>query len=81
MLVFEDETTITQKPCLRKWMIFERRQQKIEHNGGRKKFSAYMSLLLLLTNYYRIMAMLVIGCISAQLLFLVAKTYEPVTST
>jgi hypothetical protein len=38
MLVFEDETTtITQKPCVRKSMSFEGEQQKIEHNGNRKK--------------------------------------------
>ena len=45
MLVFEDETTITQKPCIRKSMSFEGQQQKIEHNGSRKKFSAYISML------------------------------------
>ena len=45
MLVFEDETTITQKPCIRKSMSFEGEQQKIEHNGSRKKFSAYISML------------------------------------
>ena len=45
MLVFEDETTITQKPSIRKSMSFEGEQQKIEHNGSRKKFSAYISML------------------------------------
>ena len=45
MLVFEDETTITQKPCIRKYMSFEGQQQRIEHNGSRKKFSAYISML------------------------------------
>lgn len=44
MLVFEDETTITQKPCIRKSMSFEGQQQKIEHNGGRRKFSVYISM-------------------------------------
>ena len=48
MLVFEDETTIIkQKPCVRKSMSFEGEQQKIEHNGSRKKeiFSVYISIL------------------------------------
>src|SRR6478735_11578920 len=45
MLVFEDETTITQKPSIRKSMSFEGEQQKIEHNGSRKKFSAYISMV------------------------------------
>jgi hypothetical protein len=45
MLVFEDETTITQKPCIRKSMSFQGEQQKIEHNGSRKKFSVYISML------------------------------------
>ena len=46
MLVFEDETTITQKPCIRKSMSFEGEQHEIEHNGSsRKKFSAYISML------------------------------------
>ena len=31
--------------------------------------------------YYPMRTMLVTGCISAQLLFLVSKTYEPVTAT
>ena len=44
MLVFEDETTITQKPCICKSMSFEGQQHKIEHNGSRKKFSAYISM-------------------------------------
>jgi transposase len=45
MLVFEDETTITQKPCICKSMSFKVQQQRIEHNGSRKKFSAYISML------------------------------------
>lgn len=45
MLVFEDETTITQKPYIRKSMSFEGQQQKIEHNGSREKFSVYISML------------------------------------
>ncbi|MGA9845450.1 MAG: transposase [Nitrososphaeraceae archaeon] len=45
MLVFEDETTITQKPCIRRSMSFEGKQLKIEHNGSRNKFSAYISML------------------------------------
>ena len=46
MLVFEDETTITQKPCIRKSMSFQGEQQKIEHNGSsRNKFSTYISML------------------------------------
>ena len=45
ILVFEDETTITQKPCIRKSMSFEGEQHKIEHNGSRKKFSVYISML------------------------------------
>jgi len=48
MLVFEDETTtITQKPCVCKSMSFEGEQQKIEHDGSRKKevFSTYISML------------------------------------
>ena len=45
MLVFEDETTITQKPCIRKSMSFEGQQQKIEHNGNKKKFSVYISMV------------------------------------
>jgi transposase len=45
MLVFEDETTITQKPCIRRSMSFEGQQQRIEHNGSRNKFSAYISML------------------------------------
>jgi transposase len=44
-VAFEDETTITQKPCIRKSMSFEGEQQKIEHNGSRKKFSAYISMV------------------------------------
>jgi hypothetical protein len=42
MLAFEDETTITQKPCIRDSMSFEGEQQKIGHNGSRKKFSVYI---------------------------------------
>jgi hypothetical protein len=45
VLVFEDETIVTQKPCIRKSMNFECEQQKIRHNGGRKKFSTYTSML------------------------------------
>jgi hypothetical protein len=45
MLVFEDETIVTQKPCIRKSMSFEGEQQKIKHNGSRKKFSIYISML------------------------------------
>jgi len=45
MLAFEDETTITQKPCIRKSMSLEGEQHKIEHTGSRKKFSAYISML------------------------------------
>jgi hypothetical protein len=45
MLVFDDETTITQKPCIRKSMSFEGKQLKIEHNGSRNKFSVYISML------------------------------------
>ena len=42
MLVFEDETIVTQKPCIRKSMSFEGKQQKIDN---RKKFSMYISML------------------------------------
>jgi DDE superfamily endonuclease len=56
MIAFEDETTITQKPCIRKSMSFEGELQKIEHNGSRKKFSAYISMLWpdqrLMYNFY-----------------------------
>lgn len=45
MLVFEDETIVTQKPCIRKSMSFEGEQQKIRHNGSRKRFSMYISML------------------------------------
>jgi DDE superfamily endonuclease len=45
MLAFEDETTLTQKPCILKSMSFEGEQLKIEHNGSRKRFSAYISML------------------------------------
>ena len=36
---------ITQKPCIRKSMSFEGEQQRIEHTGSRKKFSAYISMV------------------------------------
>jgi hypothetical protein len=56
MLVFEDETTITQKPCIRKCMSFEGEQHKVEHNSSRNKFSAYISMLWpdhrLMYNFY-----------------------------
>ena len=45
MLVFEDKTIVMQKPCIRKSMSFEGEQQKIRHNGIRKKFSIYISML------------------------------------
>ena len=45
MLVFEDETIVIQKPCIRKSMSFEGEQQKIKHNGSRKRFSMYISML------------------------------------
>ena len=45
MLVFEDETTITHKPCIRRSMSFEGQQHKIEHNGSRNKFSVYISMV------------------------------------
>ncbi|MGB6593000.1 MAG: hypothetical protein WBE68_15995, partial [Candidatus Nitrosopolaris sp.] len=45
LLVFEDETIITQKPSIRKSMSFEGEQQKIEHNGNKKKFSVYISMV------------------------------------
>ncbi len=46
LVVFEDETIVTQKPCIRKSMSFEgEQQQKIRHIGGRKKFSMYISML------------------------------------
>jgi DDE superfamily endonuclease len=46
LVVFEDETIVTQKPCIRKSMSFEdEQQQKIRHNGSRKKFSMYISML------------------------------------
>jgi DDE superfamily endonuclease len=46
LVVFEDETMVTQKPCIRKSMSFEgEQQQKIRHIGGRKKFSMYISML------------------------------------
>ena len=45
MLVFEDETIVTQKPCIRKAMSFKVEQQKIRHNGSRKRFSMYISML------------------------------------
>ena len=45
MLAFEDETTLTQKPCIRRSMSFEGQQYRIEHNGSRNRFSAYISML------------------------------------
>ena len=45
MLVFEDETIVTQKPYIRKSMSFEGKQQKIRHNGSRKRFTMYISML------------------------------------
>lgn len=45
MLVFEDETIVTQKPCIKKSMSFEGDQQKIRHNGSRKRFSMYISMM------------------------------------
>jgi len=45
MLVFEDETIVTQKPCIRNSISFEGEQQKIKHNGSRKRFSMYISML------------------------------------
>jgi hypothetical protein len=56
-VAFEDETIITQKPCIRKSLSFEGEQQKIEHNGSRKKFSAYISMVwpeekLMMYNFY-----------------------------
>ncbi|MGA7369876.1 MAG: hypothetical protein WBX01_12155, partial [Nitrososphaeraceae archaeon] len=45
MLVFEDETTITQKPCIRRSMSFEGQQHKVEHSGSRNRFSTYISML------------------------------------
>jgi hypothetical protein len=45
MLVFEGETIVTQKSCIRKSMSFEGEQQKIRHNGSRKRFSMYISML------------------------------------
>ena len=44
-LVFEDETIVTQKPCIRKSMSFQGQQQKIRHNGSRKRFSMYISMM------------------------------------
>ena len=44
VVVFEDETTITQKPHIRKSMSFEGEQQKIAHTGNRMKFSVYISM-------------------------------------
>ena len=45
MLVFEDETIVSQKPCIRKSMSFEGEQQKIRHNGSRERFSMYISTM------------------------------------
>ena len=39
------QPTIIQKPCLRKSLSFEWEQQKIEHDGSRNKFSAYISMV------------------------------------
>ena len=39
-MAFEDETIITQKPCICKSMSFECEQQKIEHDGSRNKLRA-----------------------------------------
>ena len=40
------QPTIIQKPCIRKCLSFEGEQQKIEHNGSRRKFSAaYISMV------------------------------------
>jgi hypothetical protein len=51
--------TITQKPCVRKSMSFEGEQHKIEHNGSRKKFSVYISMLWsdtkLMYGFYEVM--------------------------
>jgi hypothetical protein len=44
-VVFEDETTVTQKPCIRKSLSFEGDRQKIVHTGSRKKFSVYISMV------------------------------------
>ena len=44
-MAFEDETIITQKPCIRKSLSLEGEQQKIAHTGSRKKFSAYISMV------------------------------------
>jgi hypothetical protein len=57
IMAFEDETIITQKPCIRKSLSFEGEHQKIEHNGSRKKFSAYISMVwpeekLMMYNFY-----------------------------
>jgi hypothetical protein len=46
-VAFEDETIITQKSCIRKSMSFESEQQKIERDGSRKNFSAYISMVWL----------------------------------
>jgi hypothetical protein len=55
-VAFEDETIITQKPCIRKSLSFEGEQQKIEHHGSREKFSAYISMVWpeqkLMYNFY-----------------------------
>ncbi|MGC1928048.1 MAG: hypothetical protein WA667_03685, partial [Candidatus Nitrosopolaris sp.] len=45
VVAFEDETTIIQKPHIRKSMSFEGEQQKIAHTGNRKKFSVYTSMV------------------------------------
>lgn len=42
MLVFEDETIVTQKPYIRKSMSFEGEQQKVLHNGSRSNFHVHI---------------------------------------
>jgi hypothetical protein len=56
-VALDDMTIITQKPCIRKSLSFEGEQQKIEHTGSRKKFSAYISMVypeekLMMYNFY-----------------------------
>lgn len=45
MIAFEDETTISQKPCIRKSMSFKGEQYRIEYTGSRNRFSVYISAL------------------------------------
>ena len=57
VVAFENETIITQKPCIRKSMSFEGEQQGVEHTGSRKKLSAYISMVwpeekLMTYNFY-----------------------------